>query len=103
MATLTTVPITAAGVNPGFVAANAGGDKITPGDTSFLYVRNGGGSPITVTITAVGLCSQGSTHDSVVVVTNGQDRAIGPIGSRFAGVSDGLAAITYTAVTSVTV
>jgi hypothetical protein len=103
MATLTTVPIAATGVNPGFTAAAAGGDKVTPGDRTFLHVKNGGGAPITVTITAVRLCSDGGLHNSVVSVTNGEDRVIGPVDSRFAAVADGLAAVTYSAVTSVTV
>ncbi|SRR6266540_3161139 len=103
MATLTTVPITQAGVNPGFVAANAGGDKVVPGDTTWLHVRNASGVSVTVTITAVGSCSEGFSHSSVVVVPAGGDQAIGPIKSKFAGASDGLAAVTYTAVTSVTV
>jgi hypothetical protein len=104
MATLTTAAITAAGTDPAYVAATAGGDKVVPGDTTWLNVRNASGVSVTVTVTAVGLCSQGSTHNSVVVVPAGGDRTIGPItGSRFAAVSDGLAAVTYTAVTSVTV
>src|SRR6266542_3565343 len=103
MATLTTAAITAAGTDPAFVAANGAGDKVVPGDTTYLHVKNASGVSVTVTITAVGLCSQGSTHNSVVAVPAGADRVIGPIGSRFAAVSDGLAAITYSAVTSVTV
>ena len=103
MATLTTAAITAAGTDPAFVAANGAGDKVVPGDTTYLHVKNASGVSVTVTITAVGLCSQGSTHNSVVAVPAGADRVIGPIGSRFAAVSDGLAAVTYSAVTSVTV
>ncbi len=103
MATLTTAAITPAGTDPAFVAAAGGGDKVVPGDTTYLHVKNASGVSVTVTITAVGLCSQGSTHNSVVVVPTVSDRIIGPIGSRFAGVSDGLAAVTYSAVTSVTV
>ena len=104
MATLTTAAITPAGTDPAFVAATGAGDKVVPGDTTYLHVKNASGVSVTVTITAVGLCSQGSTHSSVVAVPAGADRVIGPItGSRFAAVSDGLAAVTYSAVTSVTV
>src|SRR6266511_2646450 len=93
MATLTTAAITAAGTDPAFVAANGAGDKVVPGDTTYLHVKNASGVSVTVTITAVGLCSQGSTHSSVVAVPAGADRVIGPItGSRFAAASDGLAA-----------
>ena len=103
MATLTTAAITPAGTDPAFVAATGAGDKVVPGDTTYLHVKNASGVSVTVTITAVGLCSQGSPHNSVVVVPTVSDRIIGPITSRFAAVSDGLAAVTYSAVTSVTV
>jgi len=103
MATLTTAAITPAGTDPAFVAATGAGDKVVPGDTTYLHVKNASGVSVTVTVTAVGLCSQGSAHNSVVVVPTVSDRIIGPISSRFAAVSDGLAAVTYSAVTSVTV
>src|SRR6266498_3332365 len=102
MATLTTAAITAAGTDPAFVAANGAGDKVTPGDTTYLHVKNASGVSVTVTIAAVGLCTQGFTHSSVVAVPAGEERVIGRIDSRFAA-SDGLAAVTYSAVTSVTV
>src|SRR6266511_4228911 len=93
MATLTTAAITPAGTDPAFVAATGAGDKVVPGDTTYLHVKNASGVSVTVTVTAVGLCSQGSTHNSVVVVPTVSDRIIGPISSRFAAASDGLAEI----------
>ena len=77
MATLTTAAITPAGTDPAFVAATGAGDKVVPGDTTYLHVKNASGVSVTVTVTAVGLCSQGSTHNSVVVVPTVSDRIIG--------------------------
>ncbi len=104
MATLVTQPITQAGTIPAYVAAAAGGDKVSPGPTTWLHVKNGGGAPITVTVDSVTPCSQGSDHNLAVVVNNGAEKMIGPLpADRFASAVDGLVAVTYSAVTTVTV
>lgn len=105
MATLTTQTITRAGVDPSLSAAAGGGDSFTPGDDVFLHVNNGGGGSITVTIVGQGTILPNMNVPSVVVsVTNGQDRMIGPFPhTLFADPTDGLADITYSGVTSVTV
>ena len=107
MATLTKQTIVPAGTNPSYVAAAGGGDKVAPGPTTFLHVKNGGGAPITVTVddpTSVGPAgAQAFNPDLSVSVTNAQERMIGPITERFANPADGLAAITYSGVTTVTV
>lgn len=105
MATLTTQTITRAGVDPALSAAAGGGDSFTPGDDVFLHVANGGGGSITVTIAGQGtIVPNMDVPDVVVSVTNGQDRMIGPFPfTLFADPSDGLADITYSGVTSVTV
>ena len=110
MATLATTTITQAWINPdtNMVAAAVGGDKVVPGDRTFLRVKNGGGAPITVTLNdPTSVSPVGATQfnaDVAVTVTNGQERVIGPITGRFADPADsGLCAVTYSAVTSVTV
>lgn len=104
MAALTTQSPLVTGVAIAYVAAGAGGDTISPSDgKTFIHVKNGGGSSITVTVTAVGQCSQGFLHDAVVVIAAGLDRAIGPFDSnRFTNISSQVA-VGYSAVTSVTV
>jgi hypothetical protein len=107
MATLTVQPLTAAGSTPTFGAAAGGGDKVQPGDHTFIVVKNGGGSPITVTIddptTQAPAGAAAFNPDASISVGNGSEKWIGPLpASRFAG-TDGLAAITYSGVTSVTV
>lgn len=103
MATLSLQSVTTAGSTITPVAAAGGGDAMPTGPKNMLRVVNGGGSPITVTVTSVQACSQGGTHSiSAVSVTNGTTKEFGPITSRFAD-STGLAQITYSGVTSVTV
>lgn len=107
MALLTPQPVTATGLNPTYVSAAGGGDTVKPGDNTFLHVKNGGGSSINVTIVQAGVCSYGGstpTHDRVVAVPASGERMI-PTGPavRYASQSTGLASITYSAVTSVTI
>lgn len=104
MAVLTTRQIGTAGSAPAPAAASAGGDRAECGPTNFLYVKNGGGASITVTVDSVAPCNYGFDHDLSVAVPAGAERQIGPLKpERFASNTDSLAAVTYSAVTSVTV
>lgn len=102
MATLSAQQITPAGTAVTYAAATGGGDRMPVGPTTFLHVKNGGGSSITATINSITPCSQGFDHDLAVAVAAGADKMIGPIGERFRD-TDNLAGITYTGVTTVTV
>ncbi len=102
MATLNSQTLTGAGIAPTFAAASAGGDKIQPGEGVYLHVKNGGASPIDVTIDAKQPCSLGFDHDNVVTVPAGGEREILVPEVPYKG-SDGLADIAYSAVTTVTV
>lgn len=105
MAILAAVTVSPAGTASALVAASGGGDRAPVGERNFLHVKNASGAPITVTIDSVTPCSYGADHDLVVSVpaTTGE-RFIGPLTpSRFASASDGMAAVTYSGVTSLTV
>jgi hypothetical protein len=105
MATLTTQVIALAGLAPAYVSASGGGDKVTmSGDRTFLHVKNGGGSPITVTLAATAaIRGQTATAPTVSVPAAGE-RMIGPLtADLLAGTSDGLCAVSYSGVTTVTV
>lgn len=105
MATLATQTITRAGLASAYTAAAGGGDKLTPDGSTFLHVKNGGGSPITVTIvTPRDVIPNVATADVAVSVPNAGERMIGPFpAEHFASTTDGMADITYSGVTSVTV
>jgi hypothetical protein len=85
------------------VAAAGGGDTMVGGQGMNLYVNNGGGAPITVALVTPEVV-EGSlaVTDRAVSVTNATFKVI-PVPSRYNDPITGLASITYSAVTSVTV
>ena len=102
MATITPVPTSSVGALVPFAAASGGGDTLvnaTP-DT-ILLVRNAGGSAITVTLTGVVSCSQGSTHDKTYSCAVGDTRIKTP--TQCIDPDTGHVAVGYSAVTSVDV
>lgn len=75
----------------------ANGDTIANlSDRTMLVFNNGSGSPVTVTVTAVRPCNQGSLHDLVATVAAGAQKVIGPIDNRYANATTGLAVVNYT-------
>lgn len=104
MATLTYQTASIAGAAYATVAAAAGGDKVAPNDRGAVLVTNGSGSPITVTVAVPGNTKYGQAAPDVpVTVPASGSRLIGPFPSDLADPTDGLVAITYSAVTTVTV
>lgn len=103
MATLSYQKARIGGGTVTMAAANGGGDKVAPNPRGALLVHNGDGSSKTVTVVVPGNTKFGQANPDVAVsVPAGADRLIGPFPSDLAG-DDGLVAITYSAVTSVTV
>lgn len=106
MATLATQTITRAGVQGSLTAAAGGGDAMACGPANFLYVNNGGGAPITVTLVVPSaLVAYGEViSNRAVSVTNGTFKLIGPIiANLYQDPTTGLCTITYSGVTTVTV
>lgn len=108
MADLAKQAVVQTGLSPAFAAAAGGGDKLpNPTSKAWLVVKNGGGAPITVTVATprtdprTGLAET----DAIVSVTNAQERWIGPLHPEVYGdpADSGKVAVTYSAVTSVTV
>lgn len=105
MATLATQSVARAGVAPSYAAATAGGDKFTPDRDTFLHVKNGSGGALTVTIATPRTDQVGNpVADNAISVPAAGERMIGPFpAEHYADPADGLAAITYSGVTSLTV
>lgn len=104
MALLTNQQMTSAGGAITLTAAAGGGDTLDVGNgRTFLWVKNGGGSAITVTITTPGTVDGLAITDRTVSVPNGGERLIGPLSPSVYADSTGVAAISYSGVTSVTV
>lgn len=108
MAHLTKQSVTIVGLAPALVAAAGGGDTFDPDQDTWIEVKNAGGSPITVTVATPKLDPKTGLAEADVTVsvpaTTGE-RKIGPFPyETFADpANQGRAAITYSAVTSVTV
>lgn len=103
MATLVAQQIVQAGTTPAYAAAAVGGDKVAPGASNFIHVKNAGVGSVTVTVDSVQPSNYGTDVNLAVAVPAGEERMIGPFPEgRFAG-ADGLAAVTYSGVTSVTI
>ncbi|MFJ8603390.1 hypothetical protein ACIREM_32730 [Streptomyces shenzhenensis] len=104
MATLTTQTIGLSGLGATYANAAAGGDKCQVGDRTFLHVKNGAASNITVTLTATAAVRGQAVSNLTVAVPASGDRMIGPLpADLLASPTDGLCAIGYSASASVTV
>ncbi|MFC5802806.1 hypothetical protein [Streptomyces formicae] len=105
MATLSVQSISAAGLDPTYASAAAGGDKVKPGRTTFLHVINGGGSSITVTLVAPGNYYGSVANPDPTYTVGASGEMLIPVPpTPFANSADsGLASITYSGVTTVTV
>lgn len=102
MATLTVITPTYAGSTFSPAAAAGGGDKFVNTGNELLYIKNGGGSTITLTLDAQTVNGLTIT-DPTVSITAGQEKIIGPFDPRYFTDSSGFLNLSYSAVTSVTV
>ena len=103
MATLPVNQISPAGLTDAVQAAAGGGDVFPNTGREWVEVINGGGAPITVTITPQATLNGLTISPLAVVVANGARRKIGPFDPGIFNNSSGNVALAYSAVTSVTV
>lgn len=107
MALLPTQSITSAGLTPATVAASVGGDTVAPAnlsdDRTFLYVNNGSGASITVTVADPGKTPAGNSGTAPAITVAAGAVGLIPISTGAINATTGLASITYSAVTTVTV
>jgi hypothetical protein len=100
---ITAQPVTATGVAVTYEAANVLGNSFTLIPNRVLHVKNGGGSPITVTIPSTQTVEGLAVPSRTVSVTNATDKFISLGASGAHRQTDGSVNIDYSAVTSVTV
>lgn len=104
MATLATQTVALTGLAPAYATAAAGGDKVECGDRNFLHIKNGAGSPVTVTLTSTATVRGQAAANVTVSVPAAGERLIGPLQpDLLLNQSDGLCAVGYSSATSVTV
>lgn len=103
MATVSTQQIGKTGTAPTYSAADAAGDRVTPGEGTFLHVKNASAAGITVTLvtpgTVDGLAVADRTSNSVAA---GGEDFISLANAKLYRSSDGLADLTWSATASVT-
>lgn len=104
MATLSYQRAAISGTALTMASAAGGGDKVRPSQSGLVLVTNGGVGSITVTVAVPGNTRYGGAEPDVAVsVAAGASKLIGPFPNDLADPSDGLVALTYSGVTSVTV
>ena len=79
MATLNVQAVSLAGINPTYGSAAGGGDKVSPSERTFLHVKNGSASALTVTLTATAAVRGQTVSNLTVSVPASGERMIGPI------------------------
>lgn len=103
MAEITMTDATQDGFTITTQSAESGGDYFTNNGNSLLYVANGSGSSIDVTITGQNNCSQGFKHDLTVAVGAGASKFIGVLKQTQYNDVNQRVQISYSDVTTLTV
>lgn len=85
-----------------YSAASPGGDKFSPAAGTFLHVKNGSGAAVTVTLVTAATADGLAVADQTTSVPAGAERFIKPPADRLLKDADDLAAITWSATTTVT-
>ncbi len=87
-------------------AADVSGDTWANGGSDYVVVKNGAGSPITVTLNIQAAAADGvlgTITDPTVTVGAGVTKIIGPFPPGMYNDANGIAGITYSSITTVTV
>lgn len=100
MAVLTVQNIVAAGLNPSYAAAAAGGDTFANDGRTLFHVKNAHSAAWTVTIAAARACNFGTLHNGGGSVPNADDIFFGPFPPERFGET---VSVTYSGVTALTV
>lgn len=103
MATLTVQEISRSAITPSYGAAAGGGDQFPNDGRTYLHIKNGGGSSITLTIATQLTVDGKAVADDAITVTNAQERVVGPFPPGIYNDANGMVQLTYSGVTSVTV
>jgi len=99
---LTVQTIVKTGLADTYASANVDGNSFANDGATFLHVKNGGGSSITVTIDTPNTVDDLAISNRTVTVANGSEKMIGPFPPGVYNHS-GEVYVDYSAVTSVTV
>lgn len=101
MALIAAQQVVLTGLTPVFAAAN-NADTVTADGRTVLWVVNGSGAPITVTVVTPKTVSGLAVADQAVVIAAGAQALIGPFSRDAFGDANGQAGIDYSATATVT-
>jgi len=102
MSVRTAQVISRSGLEPVYTAADVAGDEFVNTGRKFFHIKNGDGSPHTMTIETPNTVDTLAIADRDVVIPAGEERMIGPFAGGTYNDSAGSVQVTYDAVTSVT-
>lgn len=103
MATLTVISSAITGTVFAPTAAAGGGDVFPNDGNTKLYVKNGSGGSLTVTVATPGLPGGLTLTPVAVAVAAGVEKILGPFPGQYFNNASGQVALTYSGVTSLTV
>lgn len=104
MATLITQPISQAGLSPAYQSASSGGDQYTPSSVTFIALKNGSGSPITLTVVTTATIYGQPIGNIAVPIAAGAEVFCGPFDpGEVQQPGSSLANLTYSGVSNLTV
>ena len=104
MATLSVATIIRAGIVPAYTSCSAGGDKFTNDGKTFVHLRNTTSNATrTVTFVTPKTISGLGVADHAVTMSAASERIVGPFPKDTFNSTSGFVAMTYSAVTNLTV
>ena len=104
MALIPTQTISQGGLQPSLQAASSGGDTYQPSSSTFLQIKNGSGSQITVTVVTTATAYGQPISNIALAVPAGAEVFAGPFDpGEVQQPGSTLANLTYSAVTSLTI
>jgi hypothetical protein len=95
MADITIKTASPVGVDCGFTAASAGGDKVLPGATLLVWNADASGKTVTIDVPGNTKYGQANPDITAVAVGAGLVLAFGPFPADLANPTDGKVAISY--------
>lgn len=91
------------GLEPEFSAADVAGDTYTNQGTVYLFIANGGATPVDVTINNITPCNYGYDHDDLATIAAGATTQLGPYAANRFNNADGQVEVSYSSVADITI
>ena len=103
MATLTAAVAAKTGTVLAPVSANGGGDQFLNTGREVIYVKNGSGGSITLTLAPAGTPGGLALATIAIAIAAGVEKIIGPLDTGLFNNASGMVTMTYSGVSSLTI